>query len=59
MPKVKADDLVGIMQWVSEAIAGDNQAYVCRETGRIYLVPGDYRLLRSLDALGKSRHLER
>ena len=39
MPKVKADDLVLIVQWVSETIARDNQAYICRETGKIYMVP--------------------
>jgi len=45
MPTVKADDLVMTMQWVSETIAGDNQAYVCRQTGKIYLVPGDIGML--------------
>lgn len=45
MPTVKADDLVDAMQWASETFAGDNEAYVCRQTGKIYLVPADLDML--------------
>lgn len=44
MPTVKADDLVMAMQWVSDTFM-DNEAYVCRETGKIYWVPGDHGML--------------
>lgn len=40
MPTVKADDLTTAMQWVSGTMM-DNEAYVCRETGKIYWVPGE------------------
>ena len=49
MPTVKADDLVDAMQWVSETIAGDTQAYICRQTGKIYLVPEDLGMLDEPD----------
>lgn len=40
MPTVKADDLVSAMQWISDTMS-DNEAYVCRETGKIYWVPSE------------------
>jgi hypothetical protein len=45
MPTVKADELVDTMQWVSGTLPGDNQAYICRQTGKIYLVPEDFDML--------------
>lgn len=51
MPTVKADDLVDTMQWVSEAITGDNRAYVSRETGKMYLVPEDLGILDEPESL--------
>ena len=43
IPTVNADDLVDAMQWVYDT-SSDNQAYVCRETGKIYWVPGEQGL---------------
>ena len=40
MPTVSLDELQNAMEWVSSDIL-DDEAYICRQTGRIYLVAGD------------------
>ena len=40
MPTVSLDQLQGAVEWVSGDIF-DNEAYICRQTGRIYWIGGD------------------
>jgi len=44
MPRVCLSDLQGAMEWVSDDMS-DSEAYVCRQTGRIYWVSGEPGLL--------------
>ena len=40
MPTVSLDQLQNAMEWVSSDFL-DNEAYICRQTGKIYWVAGD------------------
>ena len=40
MATVNLDDLVSTLEWVSTDFL-DNQAYVCRDTGKIYWISGE------------------
>lgn len=40
MPPVSLDQLQNAMEWASSDFL-DNEAYICRQTGRIYLIAGD------------------
>ena len=40
MPTVSLDQLQNAMEWVSSDFM-DNEAYICRQTGKIYWVAGD------------------
>ena len=40
MPRVELDKLQGAVEWTSDGIV-DNEAFVCRQTGKIYWISGD------------------
>ena len=40
MPTVSLDQLQNAMEWVSSDVL-DNEAYICRQTGKIYWVAGE------------------
>jgi hypothetical protein len=44
MPRVCLSDLQGAMEWASDDMS-DSEAYVCRQTGKIYWVSGEPGLL--------------
>ncbi len=44
MPRVCLSDLQGAMEWASDDMS-DSEAYVCRQTGKLYWVSGEPGLL--------------
>ena len=48
MPTVSLIELQGAVDWVSDNIS-DNEAYVCRQTGRIFWISGDAGILDEED----------
>lgn len=40
MPRVELDELQGAVEWISDGIV-DNEAFVCRQTAKIYWISGD------------------
>lgn len=44
MPRVCISDLQGALEWVSDALS-DSEAFVCRQTGKIYWVSDEPGLL--------------
>lgn len=50
MTTVSLDDLDSAMEWVSSGFM-DNQAYVCRESGKIYWISGEPGVLDEEDEI--------
>jgi hypothetical protein len=48
MPTVSLDQLQDAMEWASSDFL-DNEAYICRQTGRIYWIAGDPGMIDAED----------
>ena len=55
MPTVSLDQLQDAMEWVS-SYPVDNEAYICRQTGKIYWVAGDPGMIDEEEEVPENIH---
>ena len=55
MPTVSLDQLQNAMEWVSSDFLG-NEAYICRQTGKIYWVAGDSGMIDEEEEVPEDIH---